>query len=90
MAGAAFVLGLLVPLPARAVDNPAGAIYDNLKAHWMESAPMTATREMSACAVFSNALYVIGGYDLHIESKSVFRFDGTSWTPAADLPEART
>ena len=90
VAGAAFVLGLLVPLPARAVDNPAGAIYDNLKAHWMESAPMTATREMSACAVFSNALYVIGGYDLQIESKSVFRFDGASWTPAADLPEART
>lgn len=73
-------------LPAAYTYNPAGSInhisYDYDSWQLAGSTPLTQYAEYPAMAVYSNALYLMGGKGL----TNVYRFADETWTEVASLP----
>ncbi|MFH0879558.1 MAG: IPT/TIG domain-containing protein, partial [Lentisphaerota bacterium] len=67
--------------------HPAGVIGGLTSDQWSPVAPLPEARTYLAAVTYSNAIYVIGGYDAEwISQDTVFRFDGTNWTEETALP----
>ncbi|MFH0880558.1 MAG: choice-of-anchor D domain-containing protein, partial [Lentisphaerota bacterium] len=67
-----------------------GVIFDNVSAGWYSKASMPSPLYSMGYGMWSNSLYVVGGYGSQ-ESNTVFRYDGgTNWVTCASLPYPRS
>jgi hypothetical protein len=71
--------------------NPQSAleVYDPAADQWTPLPPMSVPRSRLVIGTVGNTIYAIGGSDTSGPLGTVEAFDGSSWTPRANMPTSR-